>query len=113
MESEDTSSITYHDDGSKTQGTGSYSVQGVTVQGKYFPFPSLSIASETRSNLADLKLTTLALLSICSGVPQIKIWRKVDFSMTDSTIFWWMILSLRSLGQKQNRPIFCARPIQA
>ena len=84
MKSSDTSSICYHDDGSKTQGTGAYSVQGVTVEGRYYSFPALSIASETRKNLADLKLTVLALLSICSGIQQIDIWKKVDFAMKDS-----------------------------
>ena len=52
MKSDDNSTVVYHDDGSKTQGAGSYSVQGVTVNKKYFAFPTLSLSRETRTNLA-------------------------------------------------------------
>lgn len=77
-------SVTLHDDGSRTQGTGGYSVAGVTVGGEYYPLPTLSINSETRTNLAELKLTLLSLLAACSGVPRKDIWGKIDFTMTDS-----------------------------
>ena len=66
--------VTLHDDGSRAQGCGDYSVSGVTLPGKedgtrsYYPFPTLSIANETRENLADLKLTILSILSTCGGV---------------------------------------------
>ena len=83
MENE-TASVTLHDDGSRTQGVGSYSVAGITVGGEYFLLPTLSINSETRSNLAELKLTLLSLLSACSDVPKEQIWSKIDFTMTDS-----------------------------
>ena len=79
-------SVTLHDDGSCTQGAGGYSVAGITVGGSYFPLPTLSINSETRSNLAELKLTLLSLLSVCSDVPREQIWEKVSFTMTDSTL---------------------------
>jgi hypothetical protein len=83
MENE-TASVTLHDDGSRTQSTGGYSVAGITVGGEYFPLPTLSINSETRSNLGELKLTLLSLLSACSDVPKEQIWSKIDFTMTDS-----------------------------
>lgn len=82
--------VTLHDDGSRAQGCGGYSVSGVTVPGKesgtrqYYPFPTLPIARETRENLANLKLTLLSLLATCGGVTRQSIWSKVDFTMTDS-----------------------------
>ena len=57
---------------------------GVTIQGSYYPLPTLQISSETRSNLAELKLTILSLMSVCSGVPRDDIWVKIRFIMTDS-----------------------------
>ena len=57
MNSDDKSTITYHDDGSRKQGTGSFSVQGISVDRRYHPLPTLSIARETRSNLAELKVS--------------------------------------------------------
>lgn len=77
-------SVTLHDDGSRTQGAGGYSMAGITVCGEYYPLPTLSINSETRSNLAELKLTLLSLLATCSGVPREQIWSKINFTMADS-----------------------------
>ena len=85
MKSDSNSTITYHDDGSKKQGAGSFSVQGITISGEYYPFPTMSIASETRKNLADLKMTILNILSVCGSVPADTLWSKVDFVMTDGT----------------------------
>ena len=85
MKHEGTSTVTYHDDGSRTQGAGSYSVQGITVDKQYYAFPTLSLASETRENLAALKVAVLNILSVCSGVPAETLWTKIDFLMTDST----------------------------
>ena len=76
--------ITYHDDGSKKQGAGSYSVQGASINGEYYPFPTVNISSETRVNLAELKLTILSLLAVCGGCTRESLWEKVDFVMTDS-----------------------------
>ena len=86
MSSEDRTTIVYHDDGSKKQGAGSFSVQGVTVDKKWYPFPTLSISSETRENLSQLKLTILNILSAVSGVSSKDLWHRIDFTMTDSTI---------------------------
>ena len=86
MESDEKTTITYHDDGSKKQGAGSFSVQGATIDGKFYPFPTLCLASETRENLAQMKLTILAILSTVSGVSSEEIWKCIDFTMTDSTI---------------------------
>ena len=81
--------ITLHDDGSRGQGCGGFSVSGVTLPGSepgktdYYPFPTLPIAKETKQNLAELKLTLLAILATCGGVTKEVLWRKVDFVMTD------------------------------
>lgn len=85
MMSEDTTTVTYHDDGSRSQGTGGYSVQGISIRGKFHPLPTLSISSETRNNLADLKLTILQLLSVTGGVSVEALWERIDFTMGDST----------------------------
>ena len=90
VESPSNATVTLHDDGSRAQGCGGYSVSGVTLPGSepettiYYPFPTLPIAKETRENLADLKLTILSILSTCGGVSRQSIWSKVDFVMTDS-----------------------------
>ena len=89
-ESPGNATVCLHDDGSRAQGCGGYSVSGVTLPGlepgsrRYFPFPTLPIARETRENLAELKLTLLAILATCGGVSRQLIWSKIDFSMTDS-----------------------------
>ena len=85
MKSEGKSTVVYHDDGSKTQGAGYYSVQGVSIDSMYYPFLTLSLASETRSNLAALKLTILNTLSVCSSISADVLWTKIDFVMRDST----------------------------
>ena len=56
MMSGDTSTITYHDDGSRTQGTGAFSVQGISIDGQYHALPTLPISTENRANLKDLKV---------------------------------------------------------
>ena len=56
MRSDINSAVTYHDDGSRKQGTGSFSVQGISIDRHYHPLPTLSIARETRSNLTELKV---------------------------------------------------------
>ena len=56
MNTDGKASITYHDDGSKKQGTGAFSVQGISINGVYYPLPTLSIAAESRTNLVDLKV---------------------------------------------------------
>ena len=76
--------VTYHDDGSKKQGAGSYSVQGASINGQFYPFPTVNISSETRQNLAELKITILNILAVCGGVTSETLWEKIDFVMTDS-----------------------------
>ena len=90
VEAPGNATVTFHDDGSRAQGCGGYSVSGVTLPGQapgtttYYPFPTLPIAKETRENLADLKLTILSILATCGGVTRQILWSKVDFVMTDS-----------------------------
>lgn len=77
--------ITYHDDGSRKKGCGSFSVQGITIDGKYRAFPTLPISSETRENLTQLRVTVLNILSIVSDgkyTPK-DIQEKVTFKLTD------------------------------
>ena len=78
--------ITYHEDGSKKKGVGSFSVQGVTIDGKYRAFPTLPISSESRENLADLKRTVLDILSCVNGkyTPK-EIYEKITFRISDGT----------------------------
>ena len=52
----------------KKQGAGSFTVQGIIINGKYRALPTMSIASESKPNLAELKLTTLQIFSAASGV---------------------------------------------
>ena len=79
-----TTTITYHDDGSRTQGAGSYSVQGISLNGEFYPLPTLPISRETRENLASLKLTVLELLATCGEVTVQELWARTDFLMTDA-----------------------------
>ena len=59
----DESVITYHENGSKKKGVGSFMVQGVTINGKFRAFPTLPIASESKENLGQLKLAILNILA--------------------------------------------------
>ena len=77
--------ITYHDDGSKKKGAGSFSVQGLTINGVFRALPTLPVASESRDNLAALKKAVLGILSICSGVSSKDLFNKINFRMMDST----------------------------
>ena len=76
LDQEESTTVTYHDDGSRSKGAGGYSVQGVTVKGKFYPLSTLAISSEMMENLARLKITILQLLSITSGVSVEALWRK-------------------------------------
>ena len=51
--------MTYFDDGSKKQVAGSFSVKGIPVNGKYRSLRTMSIVSESRNNLATLKVAVL------------------------------------------------------
>ena len=85
MDADQNTVITYHNDGSRVQGTGGYCVQGVTVNGKYRRLPALPISSECRENLALLKQTILTILSSVSGVPPQDLFKKINYQMTDAT----------------------------
>ena len=85
LEDPEGTTVTYHDDGSRSKGVGGYSVQGVTIKDRFYALPTLSITSETRQNLAELKVTILKLLSIVSGVSLDALWQKVNFVMGDGT----------------------------
>jgi hypothetical protein len=85
IESDGNSNIVYSDDGSKKQGAGSFIVQGITVNGKHRPLPTLSIDTESRDNLADLKVLTYQMIEKCSGVSAKDLFSKINFVMTDQT----------------------------
>jgi len=83
MNSEQKTVLTYHDDGSKKQGVGSFSVQGFTINGKFRPLPTFPIASQSRKNVADLKVAVLQILEAASGVSAKCLFEKLDFVITD------------------------------
>ena len=56
MKCDENSTVTYHDDGSRKEGTGAFSVQGISIDRQYHALPTLSITRETLSNLAELKV---------------------------------------------------------
>ena len=85
MESDQNSVVTYHEDGSKKQGAGSFSVQGVSINGKYRALPTLTVASENHMNLADLKITVFDILEAASGISSNTLIEKIDFVLTDQT----------------------------
>ena len=87
-------SITYSDDGSRKQGVGNFVVQGITVDGKHRALPTLGIERETRTNLAELKLTTFKILEVASGIPAKKLFQRVNFVMTDQTAHNFEVASL-------------------
>ena len=60
-------------------------VQGVTINGKFRAFPTLSIASESKENLAKLELAILNILATCGGVNPKDLLEKINFRMMDST----------------------------
>ena len=66
-------------------GAGKFSVQGISIDGVHYNFPTLTLASETRENLADMKVLVLKILSTASGISSEILWSKIHFSMTDST----------------------------
>ena len=53
-------------------------MQGIIVNGTYGVLPTLSIASQSKTNLADLKLTTLQILSAVSGVDAKVFFKRID-----------------------------------
>jgi len=85
MNSDQKTVVTYHNDGAKKQGTGSFSVQGLTINGKYRSLPTFPIASESRRNLADLKLAVLKMMETASSFSSKEIYEKLDFVITDQT----------------------------
>ena len=85
MDTDEKTVVTYADDGSRKQGAGSFSVQGITIHGVFRPLPTLPVASESRRNLADLKVAVLDILSASSGIPTNVLYERIDFIMTDQT----------------------------
>ena len=79
--------VVYSNDGSALSGLGSYVVQSVTINGNKRSLPTYGIFTESRSSLKDLELSTLEILSACSGYKHTKadIVKNISFVMTDST----------------------------
>ena len=78
--------LTYHDDGSKTQGIGGYSFQGITINNRFRPLPTLPVASECRKNLAALKIAVLSILAACNTKQSpVEIYNAISFKVTDAT----------------------------
>lgn len=85
MNTDEQVTVTYSEDGSKKQGAGSFSVQGISINRMYRALPTMSIATESRRNLADLKVAVLKILEAASGVDAKTLFDKIDFVITDQT----------------------------
>ena len=77
--------FTWHDDGSKKKSVGSFCVNGITIEGIYRALPTLSVATESCENLAEMKKCVLQMLEISSGISAKDLFEKVDFRVMDST----------------------------
>ena len=82
--SDEQSAMAYANDGSKKQGAGSFTVEGIIINGKYRALPTMSITSESKTNLAELKLTTLQILSAASGAKAKVLFERMDFDFVIS-----------------------------
>jgi len=60
-------------------------VQGVTINGKFRAFPTLPIASESKQNLAKLKLAVPNIFATCTGIDPKILFEKITFRMMDAT----------------------------
>ena len=54
-------------------------MQGIIINGKYRALSTMNIASESKPNLAELKLTTLQILLAASGVNAKVLFERIDF----------------------------------
>lgn len=81
------SAITLSNDGSAQSGVGNFIVQSFFINGKQRALPTLSIFTESRSNLSDMTQFILKMLSTASGFQysEKQIMERVDFVVTDST----------------------------
>ena len=87
MQDDSQSCVVYSNDGSGQSGVGNYVVQSITVNGTQRNLPTFSIFTETRSNLKDLTISTMDILSASTGhkYSASDILKKIDFTMTDSS----------------------------
>ena len=111
MNSDETMVVTYHDNGSKKQGTGSFSVQGLTINGKFRALPAMQIASESQKNtVTDLKVAVLNLVKAASGVSLKLIFEKLDSIMTEKTSHNFKVVQMVSESlelEHQPEHLFC------
>jgi hypothetical protein len=78
--------ITYHDDGSRAPAVGGCSVQGITINQKFCPLPTLPVASESWTNSAALKVAILSISGACNNkYTPVEIYNAVTFKVTDAT----------------------------
>ena len=87
MQHDSQSCVVYPNDGSGQSGVGNYIVQSLTVNGTQRNLPTFGIFTETRSNLKDLTVSTMDILSASTGhkYSASGILKNIDFTMTDST----------------------------
>ena len=57
----------------------------MVLNGRYQALPKLGVATESKKNLADLKLTILALLEAASSVSRKDLFERIDFVISDQT----------------------------
>uniref|UniRef100_A0A0L8FLX6 Uncharacterized protein n=1 Tax=Octopus bimaculoides TaxID=37653 RepID=A0A0L8FLX6_OCTBM len=77
--------VTYSDDGSGKQGAGSFSVQGLIINGRYRALPTLLVASQARNNLADSKITSTFWRDIENAISRDKIYSNFLVNATSSS----------------------------
>ena len=88
--------------------------QCIIINVKYRALPTMSIASESKPNLAELKLTTLQILSAASGVDAKVLFERIDFVISDQTAHNIDVeLLLKSLAQRKYLINFFAMFIHA
>ena len=62
------------------------SVQGIKINKRFRPLPTLHVASECRSNLAALKIAVLSILAACNTkYSAVEIYNAITFKVTDAT----------------------------
>ena len=67
MQEDSETCVVYSNDGSAQSGLGKYIVQSLTINGVQRSLPTFGIFTELRDCLTLLELTTLEILSACSG----------------------------------------------
>ena len=82
-------------------------MQGIIINGKYRALPTMSIASESKPNLVELKLKTLQILSEASGVDAKVLFVIIDFVISDQTADVELLVAKELGTEKVPNQLFC------